>query len=302
MKIMAATALLVAIPVIAVAASPRTAPPLPMPQLVSSCGGFLEGIVVDAKGTIWLLDVIGGDILELGKDGTCIKRGRTGGMPNGAKFASDGTLTIADHSGLFSFNPATGAIKKLAFTYDGQPVEGLNDLAYDAEGGLYVTVPGRSSMIKPTGKVFYLAADGKVTLVAEGLAYPNGIAVSPDGEAVVVAEFAAKRILSLPSITGRTSPRIDHVFAYTSGGIGPDGIGFDPAGRLVTANFGDGTLHIFSATGTLQHVIRLNTKFGTLPTNLAFTAAGLVVSEAERGEVWQISMPTGNAEASGRHP
>lgn len=273
-----------------------------MPQLVAHCGGFLEGIVIDAKGAVWVLDVIGGDILELGKDGTCIKRGRTGGMPNGAKFASDGTLTIADQTGLFSLNPATGAITQMTFTHDGQPVEGLNDLAYDTAGGLYVTVPGRSNAIRPTGKVFYRAADGHVTLMAEGLAYPNGIAVSPDGETVAVAEFAAKRILSLPSVTGRSPLRIAHVFAYTQGGIGPDGIGFDPAGRLITANLGDASLHVFSATGTLQHVIRLDAKLGAKPTNLVFTAAGLLVSEAERGEIWRIALPTGSAQATERRP
>lgn len=263
----------------------------PASQPVARCGGFLEGIVVDAREAIWVLDVVGGSIFQVDEYGKCTERGRTGGMPNGAKFAPDGTLTIADQSGLFSFDPATGKLIRLSFAYEGRELRGLNDLGYDRAGGLYISVPGRSDAIRRTGQVFYRSVDGQVRLLADGLAYPNGIAVAPDGEIVAVAEFAAKRILSLPSVNGRKPLRMAHIFAYTQGGVGPDGILFDRNGRLITANLGDGTIHVFGRDGRLQHIVPLGAKAGSMPTNLAFDGRGLLVSEAERGEIWRIELP-----------
>lgn len=258
---------------------------------VARCGGFLEGIVVDAKGAIWALDVTGDRILQIDGKGGCVVRGRTGGMPNGAKIAPDGSLTIADQSGLIRFDTATGRVERLSFMHESVALTGLNDLAYDRAGGLYITVPGRSNAVHATGRVFYRAADGRVQLLAGGLAYPNGIAVAPDGETVAVAEFAAKRILSLPSVTGNRPLRMAHVLAHTQGGVGPDGIMFDAGGRLFSANLGDGTVQIFGADERLQQVLKLPPTAGAMPTNLAVDVHGVLVTEAQRGEIWRVAVP-----------
>ena len=74
---------------------------------IATCGGFLEGLVIDAERRLWAMDVIGGGVIEILKDGKCVERARTGGNPNGARLLPDGRFLIADWKGLFSFNTNT---------------------------------------------------------------------------------------------------------------------------------------------------------------------------------------------------
>ena len=35
------------------------------------CGGFLEGATVDARGGLWVVDLLSGKVLEVGSNGSC---------------------------------------------------------------------------------------------------------------------------------------------------------------------------------------------------------------------------------------
>lgn len=259
----------------------------------AACGGFLEGITTDPRGDLWSLDVVGGRILQIDVDGHCRERGMLPGYPNGAKFGPDGSMIIAAGAGLYRFDTTSGTLARLTFDYQGIAVEGLNDLAFDGRGGLYVTAPGRSSILAPTGRVFYRAPTGEVRLLADGLAFPNGIAVAPDGETVLVSELAAKRIISLPSVDGKGALRMPYVFAFTAGGFGADGIGFGADGRLLAANLGARQLLVFSIDGQHQDKIDLPAAAGALVTNFTFRGDEMFVTEAGKGEIWRMPAPMG---------
>src|SRR5690606_40791051 len=69
----------------------------------------------------------------------------------------------------------------------------LHDALPISAGGLYFTITEDSDAFNLTGKVFYLpAGEDTARLVLSGLAFPNGISITPDGAAVIVSEFASK--------------------------------------------------------------------------------------------------------------
>jgi len=256
---------------------------------VATCGGFLEGLVIDKERRLWAMDVTGGRIIEILTDGACMERARTGGNPNGARLLPDGRFLIADWDGLFSFDTKTFELKAIPLTYDGKPVTGLNDLSFDEEGGLYVTVPGKSTVLNPDGRLLYVAPDGSVQLVSDKLAYPNGVAVSADGATVLVSEFAAKRILSLPTATARSGVQMSYVHSNTQGGIGIDGMLLLESGKLIGANFGAREIVAIDSIGKAV-AIPLPETAGRFTTNVALDGAMLYVSEAEKGEIWRLSL------------
>lgn len=89
-------------------------------------------------------------------------------------------------------------------------------------GGAYFTDPGQSNFLNRNGRVFYLPPKGKcsdIKFIADGLAYPNGIAVAPGGQSVYVAEFAAKRIVSVPAFDQTGPKAIPYIVANLEGGI-----------------------------------------------------------------------------------
>ncbi|MDF1746657.1 MAG: SMP-30/gluconolactonase/LRE family protein [Gimesia sp.] len=91
----------------------------------------------------------------------------------------NGTLYTADIDVVRTFDLATGKPGKA------YPVEGstfLNGIAVNKEGTIFV------SNSRPEFRVYKITADGKVSLFVEGdpLNIPNGVAIDPEGNVVVV--------------------------------------------------------------------------------------------------------------------
>lgn len=262
------------------------------PAKLASCGGFLEGPVVDGDGSVWLVDVSAGVLKRIDREGHCATVTSSAGGPNGLAIGPDGLVYIANQShGLLVFDPQRESTRVVASDYQGEPVKGANDLAFDAEGGLYLTVP-QGDLFDPQGRLFYLppGAD-ELTLVAEGLSYPNGVAVSGDGERVLVAEMMLKRILAIPAV-GKASPfNVTYVWARTVGGVGPDGIHLADDGRLYVANLARREVLVFAPDGMPQQSIRLPEQAGLLTTNVTSDGRHLYITESAQGEVWRVAVP-----------
>jgi gluconolactonase len=76
---------------------------------------------------------------------------------------------------------------------DGNKFTGPNDFAPDGRGGIYFTASGTLPDALD-GKVFYIAADGTITLKAGDLHNANGLAVSKDGKILYVVETSEYRL------------------------------------------------------------------------------------------------------------
>ncbi len=258
------------------------------------CDGFVEGINFDAEGTLWMLAYFKGEVLKV-EDKACTTVGAAGGAPNGAKIGPDGKLIVADRTaGIQSVDLATGERTSVYPSFGVAQFRGLNDLSFAADGGMYFTEPYGSDSINKVGRVYYVAPGegSKPELFYEGMAYPNGVAVSADGQRVYVSEFAENRVISLPSKTTKNPFDTPFVFARMEGGIGPDGLTVDADGNLYVAHFSAGEIVIFDALGFPYGIVRLPEGAGVWTTNLALHDGYLYVTEASQNIVWRLAVKT----------
>jgi len=108
---------------------------------------------------------------------------------------------------------------------------GWNEIVVDGRGNAYVSSVGFDLMAgaqPAAGIVAIVAPDGSSRQVADGLAFPNGMAVTPDNAVLIVAESYASRLTAFDiAADGSLSNR--RTWAELGDGV-PDGICLDAAG------------------------------------------------------------------------
>jgi sugar lactone lactonase YvrE len=121
----------------------------------------------------------------------------------------------------------------------GVGVDHFNEIVVDGRGNVYVNGgvdfdPGEG---RAPGIIALVTADGSARRVADGIAFPNGMVVTPDNSTLIVAESFAGRLTAF-DIAGDGSLSNRRVWAE---GIGPDGICMDADGAIWTdvGRFGD---------------------------------------------------------------
>ena len=127
----------------------------------------------------------------------------------------DGSLvTHADLSGLSDPGHPWNEI-----VVDGRGNAYLNNQGFDFPGGEFA--PGTIAMLKP---------DGSARLVADGIAFPNGMAITPDNSTLIVAESYGQKLTAfqIAADGGLSQPR---VWADLGDGV-PDGICLDAQGAI----------------------------------------------------------------------
>ena len=138
--------------------------------------------------------------------------------------AGDGLLLRREPDGSLVTHADLGAIS--------DPAAG-NELVVDGRGNAYVNGGGFDLMAGEEfapGIVALVTPDGSARQVADGLAFPNGMAVTPDNSTLVVAESYAKRLTAFDiAADGGLSNR--RVWADLGDGV-PDGICIDAEGAV----------------------------------------------------------------------
>ena len=95
-----------------------------------------------------------------------------------------------------------------------------NEIVVDGRGNAYVNGPG----------IAVVARDGSMRHFAEPLAFPNGMAITPDNSTLIVAESHAKRLTAF-ELAGDGSIGRRRVWAELGDGA-PDGICIDAEGAV----------------------------------------------------------------------
>jgi len=152
---------------------------------------------------------------------------------------------------------------------DGNKFVGPNDFAPDRHGGIYFTCSGTAPGPKIDGRIFYLAADGTISLKASDVHSANGIVVSNDGKTLYAIETEDHRLIKF-SIAPDASLSERQIFlnldelTHTPDHIYPDGVKIDSRGQLyIGQNPRDvhaplaGTLFVVDAQGKLLRTLRL---------------------------------------------
>ena len=110
---------------------------------------------------------------------------------------------------------------------------GWNEIVVDGRGNAYVNGGGFDLMAGAPfapGFIVLVTSDGRVRQVADGLAFPNGMAVTPDNATLIVAESYGKKLTAFDiGADGTLSNR--RVWAELGSGA-PDGICIDADGAV----------------------------------------------------------------------
>jgi gluconolactonase len=267
--------------------------------------GFVEGPCVDEHDVLYVVEMSRRRILVI-HDGRAATWVTLPGSPNGAAFGPDRQLYVCDGGGRWPPYPSTGGLPGpgdqpglvwrispqgtpsiLIRELEGRPLNGPNDLCFDDRGGFYFTDPEWEAPVGSVrrGQVGYATTDGRAGRAWEGIRFPNGLHVTPDGEALLVGETDTGLIHRFPIVdAGRLGDPT--VYADLGPSSGLDGMCFDITGRLIVAASTGGCLFVVApGGGSVEKIIRSE---DPCPTNVCFGGPErrtLFVTEGGHGRV-----------------
>ena len=279
------------------------APPLPEkvePQPVVADIAFAEGPIFDQAGNLYFVNYHTlGTIGRRTPDGTVGIWVHTGGQANGLKVDGQGNLIVADYGGkrILRIHPITRRIETLTDSCDAQPYHGPNDVCLDRAGNVYFSDPEASSTDNPIGGLYRItmAPDhsvAKVTRLAGDLAFPNGLAVSPDQQRLYVAESFTNRLLCWDLRPDGTLANKRTVIEFPTPTL--DGIMFDEAGRLWIARWTNGTVDVVEVEK--GELLKSYPAGGTQVTNLCWWGTSLYVTVAGQRSIHRLEVGVKSAD------
>jgi gluconolactonase len=200
---------------------------------------------------------------------------------NGLALDAQGNLILCQHGDRrLARLDADGKFKTVTRNYKDHLYNSPNDLVIAKDGTIYFTDPPYGLKDKTLREldwngVYRLGTDGKVTLLAKDLTFPNGIALSPDEKTlyVAVSDPAATRVMAYEIMGDGTVANARTFFdaqplksPERKGGC--DGLKVDTDGNVWTT--GPGGVIVLSKTG--KHLGTILT--GQATANCAFGGEG----------------------------
>jgi sugar lactone lactonase YvrE len=197
-------------------------------------------------GRLWFSDFHDHAVKSLGQDGDLRVELRLDEPPSGLGWLPDGRLlVVAMHSRrLLRLDPDGLAVHaELAGLATGH----ANDMVVDAAGRAYVgnfgfdldaalAARGVEGVLAdhPTADLVRVDPDGRVSVAAPGLHFPNGTVITPDGRTLIVAETLGLRLTAF-DVAADGALANQRVWASV-GMRAPDGICLDARGNVWVAN------------------------------------------------------------------
>jgi sugar lactone lactonase YvrE len=203
------------------------------------------------EGRLYFSDFYTGRVLAVAEDGTAETLAYVPGQPGGLGFLPDGRMLIVsmrdrrilrrefdssltEHADLSTLAP--WHLNDMVVDPDGRAWVG--NFGFDLMGGAQV----RTTML------ISVEPDGAARVAADGLGFPNGAVLTPDGRTLIVAETMMNRLSAFPVASGSLGERrtwaafgdppattnFDELFRQAD--VMPDGICLDAEGAVWVAD------------------------------------------------------------------
>lgn len=190
------------------------------------------------QGRLWFVDCMARTLLSIGPSGDRQEHATFDDTPCGTGILPDGRLIVLTMFRKQLLAYADGQLSLYADlsdiatgTIDDMIVDGLGRAWVGDLGFNLPPPPDRSN----EGRIILMMPDGSRRVVAEGLRFPNGIAVSADHKRLVVAEMDGECLADY-DLTEDGSLRLRRRLAC---GKEPDGICLDRDGAVWVASYGE---------------------------------------------------------------
>lgn len=232
---------------------------------------FTEGPLWRKPGVLWFSDVVGNVVREWSPETGITEILRPGGFdgagapvgafigPNGMTADQDGAVLLCQHGNRRIIRiDKDRKVSVLIDKYQGKRLNSPNDLVFHTDGSLYFTDPpyGLTKQDEDPEKDLkfngvYRYSGKKLQLVVRDLSRPNGLAFSPDGKVLYVANSdEKKKIWMRYDVKADGTVANGKVFAdvtsNTKKGL-PDGMKVDSLGNIYAT--GPGGIWIFNPEG-----------------------------------------------------
>lgn len=207
-------------------------------------------------GRLFFSDMHGGRVCAMDEGGRVTTVVATPDTPSGIGFMPDGSLLVVAMHTLKVMRWQRGILAEHADLSHLAKV-GINDMLVDSSGRAYVVQFGfdwRAGEAPVAAPLLVVQPDGRTGIAAPGLHTGNGMAQSPDGRTLIIAESGACRLSAFNvDATGRLSNR--RLFAQLPERHYPDGICLDSEGGVwASCCFGPGVIRIEEG-GRATHLV-----------------------------------------------
>jgi sugar lactone lactonase YvrE len=187
------------------------------------------------EGRLWFADWVAEELIALGPEGRTEVVAEVRSLPFSIDWLPDGPLLITSGRQLLRMEPDGSLVTHVDL---GELSEhGWNEIVVDGRGNAYVNNIDFDMMggeePKP-GIIGVVTQDGEARQVADGLAFPNGMVVTPDNSTLIVAESYEGRLTAfdIDEGGGLSNRRI-----WADLGEGGDGICMDAEGAVWSPKF-----------------------------------------------------------------
>ena len=191
------------------------------------------------NGKLWFIDIHDKRIKTVDLSGSVATALELPFIPNAFGLTPEGIIVVGDAFQRLIHRRAGAALQQVADISDLTQFC-LSDGIVDAQGRLYVGDIGYN-FLDPAAKpvetcvIVLVCPDGRASVVADKLFFPNGMVITPDGRTLIVGETLGHRLTAFDiQEDGSLSNR--RVWAQLPTSVGPDGICLDAEGAVWCAN------------------------------------------------------------------
>lgn len=252
------------------------------PQLALSGFKFLEGPAWTAEGRLIWSDILG-DTVYVMRNGKAFPLIKPSHRAIGNTIDPQGRIvSCLQETRNVVRREKSGSTTVLADKFEGKRFNSPDDVIVRSDGTVYFTDPSfaiaaKDRELKVDG-VYKISPTGKVSLLLDDFAKPNGLALSPD-EKLLYVNDTVRRQIRVYDVLQNGDLTNDRLFTYITGEMAgaPNGMKVDNAGDVFCT--APGGIQIFSPKGKylgvifLEHVIS-NFCFGDADRKTLYITSG----------------------------